>query len=47
MERLGKPRHRREGRRLNEQAVSESNPAAKPKMTPRDPSTPVRFAQDD
>src|SRR5262245_62768647 len=30
MERLGKPRHGREGRRLSEREVSESNPAAKP-----------------
>ena len=27
MERLGKPRHGREGRRLSEREVSESNPA--------------------
>ena len=31
MELLGKPRHRREGRRLRERDVSESNPEAKPK----------------
>ena len=30
MERLGKPRHRREGRRLSERAVSESEPAKLP-----------------
>ncbi len=30
MERLGKPQHRREGRRLSEREVSESNPVAKP-----------------
>jgi len=30
MERLGKPRHGREGRRLSEREVSESNPAAEP-----------------
>ena len=29
MERLGKPRHGREGRRLSERDVSESNPVAK------------------
>jgi hypothetical protein len=29
MEQLGKPRHGREGRRLNEREVSESNPVAK------------------
>jgi hypothetical protein len=28
MERLGKPQHRREGRRLSEREVSESNPVA-------------------
>jgi len=28
MERLGKPRHGREGRRLSERDVSESNPVA-------------------
>jgi len=31
MERLGKPRHGREGRRLSEREVSESNLAARPK----------------
>jgi hypothetical protein len=31
MERLGKPRHRREGRRLSEREVSESKSAAQPK----------------
>src|SRR5512144_1321562 len=30
MERLGKPRHGREGRRLSERQVSESNPVASP-----------------
>jgi hypothetical protein len=30
MERLEKPRHRREGRRLSERKVSESNPAKLP-----------------
>ena len=30
MERLGKPRHGREGRRLSERQVSESNPVATP-----------------
>ena len=32
MERLGKPRHGREGRRLSERDVSESNPEAKPEL---------------
>jgi excinuclease ABC subunit C len=32
IERLGKPRHGREGRRLSEREVSESNPAAKPQV---------------
>src|SRR5436853_409440 len=44
---LGKPRHGREGRRLSEREVSESNPAERLKLTQRDPSTSLRFAQDD
>src|SRR5262245_23934556 len=33
MERLGKPRHEQEGRRLSEWEVSESNPGAQPEVT--------------
>jgi len=33
MERLGEPRHGREGRRLSERELSESNPGAKPEVT--------------
>jgi hypothetical protein len=47
MERLGKPRHGREGREVREREVSESNPTALLTVTSRDPSTPLRFAQDD
>jgi hypothetical protein len=47
MERLGKPQHRREGRRLSEREVSGSNPVAQPSVVLRDPSTWLRFAQDD
>ena len=39
MERLGKPRHGREGRRLSEREVSESNPAALLIVSQRDVST--------
>jgi segregation and condensation protein B len=35
MERFGKPRHGRQGRRLSERDVSESNPDAKPKTSVR------------
>jgi hypothetical protein len=34
MERLGKPRHRREGQRLSERGMSESNPVVKPEGSP-------------
>src|SRR5262249_56651353 len=47
IERLGKPRHGREGRRLSERDVSESNPVALLRAVSRDPSTPLLFAQDD
>jgi hypothetical protein len=50
MERLGKPRHGRQGRMLSERAVSESNPVAELRVTSRGPSTPpthAGFAQDD
>ena len=47
MEQLGKLRHRREGRRLSEREVSESNPDALHSVVPRDPSTWPRSAQDD
>jgi hypothetical protein len=39
-----KPRHRREGRRLSEREVSESNPVAKPSG---DSAGSFDFAQDD
>ena len=47
MERLGKQRHGREGRRLREREVSESNPVMNEWAMLRDPSTPLRFAQND
>src|SRR5262249_50192378 len=47
MERLGKPRPGREGRRLSEREVSESNPVEYFTAVPQDPSTPLRFGQDD
>jgi len=36
-----------EGRRLSERQVGESNPLANRGVISRDPSTPLRFAQDD
>src|SRR5262245_43354958 len=47
MERLGKPRHGRKGRRLSEREVSESNPVAMFRVTPRDSSTSLRSVQND
>src|SRR6516162_5183878 len=47
MERLRKPRHGREGRRLSEREVSESNPAATPSAILRDSSTSLRSARND
>jgi hypothetical protein len=47
MEGLGELRHRREGRRRIERAVSESNPEALLHVSAGDPSTPLRFAQCD
>ena len=46
-EAAGKPRHGREGRRLSEREVSESNPVALPLVSSRDSSTPLRYAQND
>ena len=46
MERLGSRDMDGEGRRLSEQEVSESNPFAKPRVSPRDPSTPLSTAQE-
>src|SRR5262249_3654787 len=47
MERLGKPRHGREGRRLSEREVSKSNLVEKTiNLASRDSWTPVRSTQD-
>jgi len=45
MERLGKPRHGREGRRLSEREVSESNPVALPLILQRAVSTSLDMTQ--
>jgi hypothetical protein len=47
MKRLGKPRHGRQGRRLSEREVSESNPVTELSVASRDPSTSLCSAQDD
>ena len=47
MERLGKPRLGREGRRLSEREVSESNPVAKFAVMQRGSSTSLRSARND
>jgi hypothetical protein len=47
MEWLGKPRRGRGDERLSEREVSSSNPDEKQIVLPPDPSTSLRFAQDD
>jgi len=47
MEPLGSRGMDGKGRRLSEGEVSESNPVAKPRVSPRGPSTSLCFAQDD
>src|SRR4051794_38026156 len=47
MERLARPRHGREGRRLSERKVSESNPVASRSVAPQDSSTTLRSARND
>jgi hypothetical protein len=47
MERVGKPRHGREGRRLSERDVSESNLVALLYAVLRDFFDPLRVVQDD
>jgi len=44
MERLGKPGHGRQGRRVSEREASESNPVETETWISRDPSTSLRMA---
>jgi hypothetical protein len=46
MERLGKPRHGREGRKAERTGVSESNPVALPPILQREVSTPLDMTVD-
>jgi hypothetical protein len=46
-ERLGRRRHGREGQRLSEREVSESNPVALPAVALRDSSNTLRSARND